>query len=546
MLIVSFGTLYNGGYALPIHSIVSSTSYDICAYTPNYRRKFQTHDKLIDNNVYLYMTSHKEGVSMRRFMLILTLLVTMLSASMVVQAQDEPVVHVVQSGENLFRIAIRYGVTVDAIASANGISNPALIFVGQQLTIPGATGVTPTQPPTDPQPPTTPVPPTGDATTYTVQAGDSLSSIARRFGTSYLAIASANGIANPNLIFVGQVLSITGGTVPAPTQPTTPTNPTTPVDPPPNNANVSGFEVGGHVIGDYPVSFMQQSGMTWAKRQIRWSQGSPASNFQGEIDAAHANGFRVMLSVVGDSGQLAANPSQYYQEFAQFLGGLAAGGADAIEVWNEPNIPREWAAGQISGANYTQMLSAAYQVIKANNPSTIVISGAPAPSGGLPNTANGGYNDDAFLSSMASAGARNFMDCVGIHYNAGAVAPSATSGAPVGSSGHYSWYYPTMVNLYRNSFPGIPLCFTEIGYVSADGFAQGLPSNFSWASGNSVQEQADWLGQAVSLARNSGSVRLFIVWNVNSTTFLADDPQAGYAIIRPDGTCPACATLGSS
>ena len=486
---------------------------------------------------------------MRRFMIILTLLVTMLSASMVVQAQDDsPVVHVVQSGENLFRIAIRYGVSVNAVASANGISNPALIFVGQQLTIPGATGTAPTTPPVVTDPPTTtpdPAPPTGDATTYTVRAGDSLSSIARQFGTSYLAIASANGIANPNLIFVGQVLSINGGTVPAPTQPTTPTNPNT-SNPPPNTANVSGFEVGGHVIGDYPVSFMQQSGMTWAKRQIRWTQGTPASNFQGEIDAAHSNGFRVMLSVVGDSGQLAANPTQYYQEFAQFLGGLAAGGADAIEVWNEPNIPREWAAGQISGANYTQMLSAAYQVIKANNSNTLVISGAPAPSGGLSNNPTDGYNDDAFLSSMASSGAANFMDCVGIHYNAGAVPPSATSGAPVGSSGHYSWYYPTMVNVYRNSFPGIPLCFTEIGYVSGEGFAQQLPANFSWASGVTVQNQAEWLGQAVGLARNSGAVRLFIVWNVNSTTFLSDDPQAGYAIIRPDGTCPACGVLGGS
>lgn len=475
---------------------------------------------------------------MRRFIFVLTLLVTMLSATVIVQAQDDPVIHVVQSGENLFRIAIRYGVSVNSIATANGVSNPALIFVGQQLTISGGTAPPPTTPPVNP-PPTNPNPPSGDATTYTVRSGDTLSTIARQFGTTYLAIAAANGIANPNIIYVGQVLSINGGTVPTNPPPTT-------GNPPPNNAPISGFELGGHVIGNYPSDAMRQSDMTWAKRQIRWTQGTPASNFQGEIDAAHGSGFRVLLSVVGDHNQLSANPAQYYQEFAQFLGGLAAGGADAIEVWNEPNIPREWPAGQISGANYTQMLSAAYQVIKANNSSTIVISGAPAPSGGLPNTASGGFNDDAFLSSMASSGARNFMDCVGIHYNAGAVPPSATSGAPVGSSGHYSWYYPSMVNLYRARFPGIPLCFTEIGYVSADGFPQGLPGNFSWAAGNSVQEHADWIAQASVLARNSGAVRLFIVWNVNSTTFLDNDPQAGYAIIRPDGTCPACSTLGAS
>jgi Glycoside Hydrolase Family 113 len=146
---------------------------------------------------------------------------------------------------------------------------------------------------------------------------------------------------------------------------------------------------------------------------------------------------------------------------------------------------------------------------------------------------------------MAQAGAANFMDCVGIHYNAGAVPPSATSGAPVGSATHYSWYYPSMVNLYSSIFPSRPLCFTEIGYVSSDGYSS-LPGNFSWAAGNSVQEQAEWLAQAAVQARNSGRVRLFIVWNVDSNVYLPDDPQAGYAIVRPDGTCPACNTLGAN
>jgi hypothetical protein len=191
------------------------------------------------------------------------------------------------------------------------------------------------------------------------------------------------------------------------------------------------------------------------------------------------------------------------------------------------------------------MLSAAFQVIKANNSATIVISAAPAPTGGLNNTASGGFNDDAFLSGMVAAGAANFMDCVGIHYNAGAVHPSATSGAPVGSATHYSWYYPSMVNLYAGRFPSKPLCFTEIGYVTSEGFPTGLPANFGWASGNSVQEQAEWLAAAAVQARNSGRVRLFIIWNVDSNVTLGDDPQAGYAIVRPDGTCPACNTLAA-
>jgi LysM repeat protein len=68
-----------------------------------------------------------------------------------VQQDGGPVIHVVQQGENLFRIAIRYGTTIDAIAAANGIVDVTRIYVGQRLiipagsappgTLPGATGV---------------------------------------------------------------------------------------------------------------------------------------------------------------------------------------------------------------------------------------------------------------------------------------------------------------------------------------------------------------------------------------------------------------------
>jgi LysM repeat protein len=99
---------------------------------------------------------------------------------------------VVQRGENLFRIALRYGTTVQAIASANGIANPALIYVGQRLTIPSS-GAQP--------------PPAG-GTTYVVQRGDNLFRIALRYNLSYLYLAQYNGIANPARIYVGQVLRI--------------------------------------------------------------------------------------------------------------------------------------------------------------------------------------------------------------------------------------------------------------------------------------------------------------------------------------------------
>lgn len=104
----------------------------------------------------------------------------------------DAVYHVVQWGENLTRIANRYGTTVWAIAQANGIWNVNYIRAGQVLLIPVA-GV--------PQPQPWP-------RVYIVQPGDTLSAIAWRFGTTVWAIVQANGIWNPNLIYVGQRLII--------------------------------------------------------------------------------------------------------------------------------------------------------------------------------------------------------------------------------------------------------------------------------------------------------------------------------------------------
>ena len=104
-----------------------------------------------------------------------------------------PIVHVVQRGENLFRIALRYNTTVEAIAAASGISNPQLIYVGQRLTIPQGGGTTP---------------PPGGGRTHVVQPGENLFRIALRYGTTAQAIAAANNLPNIHLIYVGQVLRI--------------------------------------------------------------------------------------------------------------------------------------------------------------------------------------------------------------------------------------------------------------------------------------------------------------------------------------------------
>jgi murein DD-endopeptidase MepM/ murein hydrolase activator NlpD len=108
-------------------------------------------------------------------------------------------IHVVQRGEDLFQIAQEYGTTVADIANANGISNTALIQVGQRLVIPNAV--------TNPNAANVP----GSPTNYVVGPGDSLQGLAWRYGTTPDQIALQNRILLPSTLYVGLSLAIPAG-----------------------------------------------------------------------------------------------------------------------------------------------------------------------------------------------------------------------------------------------------------------------------------------------------------------------------------------------
>lgn len=280
---------------------------------------------------------------------------------------------------------------------------------------------------------------------------------------------------------------------------------------------------------------MKRAGMHWVKHQLQVNDG----NASGLITQAHGGGFKILLSVVGSRDALLQGG--FFDQYASYVGSVAAQGADAIEVWNEMNIDREWPTGKIDPALYTQLLAKAYNAIKAAHSSTLVISGALAPTG-----AEGAFglgrvwNDDHYYAGMAAAGAGSYADCIGAHYNEGVVSANQTSGDPRDS--YPTRYFATMLNRAAAPFGGKPVCFTELGYLSPEGYSS-APSGFEWGQNTSVAQQAAWLAQAAVKASGSGRVRLMIVFNVDFTYYGAD-PQAGYAMIRPGGGCPACDSLG--
>ncbi len=119
---------------------------------------------------------------------------------------DGPITHIVQPGENLFRIGLRYGLTARQIASANNLSSVSQIYAGQRLVIPAAGAANAPA-----------YAPAAAAQSYhVVQPGENLFRVALRYGLSVQALAAANNIVTFSQVYVGQRLLIPGSAAPAP------------------------------------------------------------------------------------------------------------------------------------------------------------------------------------------------------------------------------------------------------------------------------------------------------------------------------------------
>lgn len=100
--------------------------------------------------------------------------------------------YTVQSGDTLSAIASAHGITTANLQAINGISNPNLIYVGQVLKLAGSSNSSVA------------------ATSYTISYGDTLGGIASKFGTSVASLQAINGISNPNFVYAGQTINISG------------------------------------------------------------------------------------------------------------------------------------------------------------------------------------------------------------------------------------------------------------------------------------------------------------------------------------------------
>jgi LysM repeat protein len=208
-------------------------------------------------------------MAIRRGLIIVLVMILVLGGASAVSAQEKT--HTVQPGETLGTIAQLYGVTITQLAAANGIANPNLIFAGQVLKIPGTVTA---------------------GTTYTVQSGDTLFGIAIRFGTTVDALVQLNGLTDPNVLKVGQVLKITAGGASQPTAtkaPATGPAPTATIPPPPVQT-ITYTVKAGDTLGAIAINFdttvqaisllnnLPNPNLIYVGQVLTIKKGTPATN----------------------------------------------------------------------------------------------------------------------------------------------------------------------------------------------------------------------------------------------------------------------------
>jgi hypothetical protein len=287
---------------------------------------------------------------------------------------------------------------------------------------------------------------------------------------------------------------------------------------------------------DQTLPMLMRLHVGWVKLQVRWGdmQAGPDridwTCMDTAIPTLNQNSFKVLASIVTAPAYLRLppgvnGPPNNFDDYALFVHTFLKrypGMVQAVEVWNEPNLSAEW-DWQIDGAVYRHLLASAYIVIKAVDPSIMVISGALAPTS--TDSVWTHVDDHSFIAKFRRYNGDAYTDCVGAHANG----PDGIGDIDRVASD----YYDTFDQLK-------PICVTEFGYgLPVQGQA---PEGFEWIIRHIVVEQVSTFTQGFAWAKTSGFVRLVIVWNLDYWG-PPSDPNSPFALIRPGWESPAIAAI---
>ncbi|MEJ5198172.1 MAG: cellulase family glycosylhydrolase, partial [Anaerolineae bacterium] len=144
-------------------------------------------------------------------------------------------------------------------------------------------------------------------------------------------------------------------------------------------------------VADRDLNLVKEAGFTWVKQLFSWQdiEGAGKGHFDWErpdriVEDVNKRGLKLIVRISMDPDRpfWAGNPPDNAQHFADFAGQVAAryrGRIHAYQVWNEPNLAREWGGKRPDPAGYVRLLRLAYAAIKAADPNAIVVTAGMAP-----------------------------------------------------------------------------------------------------------------------------------------------------------------------
>lgn len=408
--------------------------------------------------------------------------------------------YIVQRGDTLFRIAVRFRTTVRQLVTLNSLANPNFIYSGQVLRVPtqAAAGTTP------------PVALVPTATPLTSLVGQGGGQPAPGYGFAY---------------------------------------------------GIEAFLVDQDVAA--LTSELSSLGVTWVKQEIAWRDFEPTQGnidfdtLDNIVNTLRASNINILLTVSAAPSWARSNadengPPDNFADYGAFLGALAAryaGQVQAYEIWTEPNLRREWNSSlhSISPAKYVELLGVAYNAVKASDPNAVVISAGLAPTGF--NDGVNAINDRQFLAGIYTAGGANVSDAIGAHPNGWANPPDALCcTAPVGVETHFedaSFYFQETLRAYRdimvNSGDGsTAIWVTKFGWGTSED-TDAPSQSYIYVTYTSLGEQAIYNPRGFELGAELGFVGPMFLYNFNACGVGATSADSCYySLIGPGGaTRPA-------
>jgi len=295
------------------------------------------------------------------------------------------------------------------------------------------------------------------------------------------------------------------------------------------------------------LQLVADAGFGWAKQQVAWREiegiikGHYDWYFTDRIVAdAEALGVKLLFRL--DRQPLWAMPPedarrgpvadpQDLGDFCHALAGRYRGRVQAYQVWNEPNLAREWQHQPPDPAGYVALLKACYLGIKTADPTAIVISAGLSPTGSGPPEA---MPDMEFLEAMYEAGAAPYFDMLGIHAP-GFLYPPEMSPEDVAAKhdGHRFFCFRHVEDarqvMLRHGDADKQIAILEMGWTTDP-----VHPEYAWFA-ITEEQKADYLVRAFQYARTHWRpwIGLMTVISIADPRWTEDDEQYWWAITEP-------------